>query len=293
MAARVDKAWKDKGLSGYPTEAILGTLGHYGVALDEAAFKELAKDKSPLELANAWRDKWKGTGQFVSFPYAAANELITRLFPDRPTPMKTATILMELIAHGLRTIDGKDADLAGPFAAWDALVPNLPAKGEPRDAFLRELVGFIEAWAKPFNDLPERLAKAGKKDDALKFARVHEVLFTDREGCMTALVRAASGERDAALADLSSWASDPARDAYARYSALDVLYQLDATDAVKQHGLAVFDAAAADAKWGLADSIAHLLAHVAQRPGADGAWVREVQARLEKAHRHTGHGHGH
>lgn len=287
-AARVDKAWKDKGLSGYSTEAILGTLGHYGVSLDEAAFRDAAKDKSPLELANTWREKWKGTGQFVSYPYAAANELITRFFPERPTPMKVATVLMELIAHGLRTLDGKEADLAGPFGAWDALVPNLPAKGEPRDAFLRELVGFIEAWAKPFNDLPEKLAKAGRKDDALRFARVHEVLFTDREGCMTALVRAASGEREEAVKDLAGWAADGARDAYARYSALDALYQLEALEAVKQHGLAVFDAAAADKKWGLADSIAHLLAHVAQRPGTDGAWIREVQTRLDKAHRHGG-----
>jgi hypothetical protein len=289
MTARVDKQWKDKGLTGYSTEAILGTLGHYGVALDETAFKATATARFPLELAIEWKPKWTGTGQWAPFPYAAANELFSRLLPDQPAPMKTAHIVLDLIANGLKTVAGKDdANLGGAFKHWDELVPRLPAKGDRRDAFLRELVTFLESWAQTFNELPERLAKAGKKDEAIRFALVHEVLFTDREGCMTALVRAQTGEREAAVADLKKWAEDGARDVFARYSALDALFQLEEFELCKGLGITVFDEAAKQEKWGLADSIAHLLGHIVQKVGGDTAFMREVRNRLDRAHAHTG-----
>ena len=289
MTARVDKQWKDKGLTTYSTEAILGTLGHYGVALDEAGFKATAVAKFPLELAIDWKPLWKGTGQFAPFPYAAANELFNRLLPALPAPMKTAHIVLDLIANGLKHVAGReDANLTAAFKNWDELVPKLPAKGERRDAFLRELVTFLESWAQTFNELPERLAKAGKKDEAMRFALVHEVLFADREGCMTALVRAQSGEREGAVADLTTWAQDTTRDVFARYSALDALFQLEEFEVAKSLGIAIFDAAAAEAKWGLADSIAHLLGHLVQKIGADAAYTREVRSRLDRAHAHTG-----
>ena len=43
-AERVDKKWQEKGLESYSTEAILGTLQHYGVTTDEAAFKKVAEN---------------------------------------------------------------------------------------------------------------------------------------------------------------------------------------------------------------------------------------------------------
>ncbi|PZR08859.1 MAG: hypothetical protein DI536_23485 [Archangium gephyra] len=289
MNARVDKQWKDKGLTGYSTEAIIGTLNHYGVKLDEAGFKATAADKFPLDLAIEWKPTWKGTGQFAPYPYAAANELFNRLLPEKPTPMKTAHVILDVIANGLRAVAGRDdANLAGAFGHWDALVPNLPPRGDRRDAFLRELVTFLESWAQTFNELPERLAKAGKKDEALKVALVHEVLFTDREGCMTAIVRAHSGEREAAVGDLSKWAGEAGRDVYQRYSALDALFQLEELEKVKTLGLGVFDAAAEDKKWGLADSIAHLLGHLVQKAGGEPEFVRAVRERLDRAHAHTG-----
>lgn len=289
MNARVDKQWKDKGLTGYPTEAILGTLGHYGITLDEAGFKAVAADKFPLELAVEFKGKWKGTGQFAACPFAAFNELFNRLCPERPAPMKTAHIVLDLIANALRLAAAHpEAKLDEAFKNWDALVPQLPPAGDRRDAFLREFVTCIESWAQTFNELPERLAKAGKKEEALRFARVHEVLFTDREGCMVALVRAQSGEREAAVADLKAWAGDAARDVFARYSALDALFQLEEFEPVKALGLQIFDAAAEQKKWGLADSIAHLLGHLVQKVGADGAYTREVRSRLDRAHTHTG-----
>jgi len=289
MNARVDKQWKDKGLATYSTEAILGTLGHYGIALDEAGFKASVGDKFPMELAVEWKPKWKGTGQFAAYLFAATNELFNRLLPEKPTPMKTAHVVLDLIANALKLVAARDdAKLDDAFKGWDALVPTFPPQGDRRDAFLREFVTYIESWAQTFNELPERLAKAGKKDEALRFARVHEVLFTDREGCMTALVRAQTGEREAAVADLTTWTGDAARDVYARYSSLDALFQLEEFEKVKSFGLAVFDAAAEQAKWGLADSIAHLLGHLVQKVGADAAYMREVRNRLDRAHAHTG-----
>lgn len=293
MSARVDKQWKDKGLTGYPNEAIFGTLNHYGVTVDEAGLKATSGDKFPFELALEWKPKWKGTGQFAAFPYAAANELFGRLFPDKPSPMKTAHVILDVIANGLKLISGQaDANMPGAFGHWDELASKLPGAGERRDAFLGELVTFLESWAQTFNELPERLAKAGKKDEALKVAVIHETLFTDREGTMTAVVRAQLGEKDAALADLTKWASEAGRDVYKRYSALDALFQLGEFEQVKSLGLAIFDAAAAEKKWGLADSIAHLLAHLVQKVGGDQPFVAGVRERLERAHAHTG-GHHH
>jgi hypothetical protein len=288
MAERVDKSWKEKGLAGYSTQAILGTLGHYGVTLDEAGFRAAAQAYVPMQLALEWKPRWKGTGQFAAFPYAAANELFARLLPEAVSPTKAAQALLELIAAGLRSLDGKDGDVGAALTVMEAAITKLPAPGERRDAFLGELVGYLEAWAKPFNELPVRLAVAGRRDEALRVAHVSEALFPDRQGCVTALVRASSGEREAAVAELAGRAADAAVDPYARYSALDALFTLDEAALTKQHGLAVFDAAAAALKWGLADAIAHLLAHLVEKSGGDAAYLSEVQRRLELAHQHHG-----
>lgn len=90
------------------------------------------------------------------------------------------------------------------------------------------------------------------------------------------------------MADLKKWAEDATRDVFARYSALDALFQLEEFEHAKSLGIAVFDEAAKEAKWGLADSIAHLLGHIVQKIGGDAAFVREVRNRLDRAHQHTG-----
>ncbi len=286
MSARVDKHWKDKGLPSYETEAILGTLQHYGVAVEEAALKATQGEKFPFELALEWRRDWKGTGQFAAFPYAAANELFGRLFPEKASPMGTAHVVLEVIANGLKVLSGQaDANLPEAMGRWSELAAKLPAPGERRDIFLSELVSFLESWAQTFNELPERLAKAGKKDEALQVASLHETLFIEREGAMTAVVRAASGEKEAAVAELVGWAGE------AGYHALDALFQLGELEQVKTLGIALFDAAAEEQKWGLADSIAHLLGHLVQKVGGDQAFIMGVRERLERAHAHTGHHH--
>jgi hypothetical protein len=299
MADRVDKQWKDKGIQSYSTPAIIGTLNHYGVSVDEAALKA-AGDTTPLELAGQWKASWKGTGQFATFPYAAANELLARLFPDRPTPMKLATVLVELIAASTRYLSkppespetGPGTPVGAAFAAWDAVAMGLPPEGPRRDAFVGEVVAFLEPWAKPFGELPQAYAQVGDGEAARRFALVHEQLFPDRRGCATAVVRSELGEHEQAVADLTAWAGDTARDVFARYAAIDALFQLESWEGIKAQGLSVFDLAAEQAKWTPADSTAHLLAQACEVTEVTPAFAAEVERRLERAHAATG-GHGH
>ena len=290
---RVDKQWREKGLSAYSTDAIIGTLNHYGVMLDEAGVKEAARDATPMELAQGWRVAWKGKGQFETFPYAAANELFERFFPERPTPRKVASALVEATVVALKLVDGGQAELMPLLDRADGLLAGLPPEGDRRDQFVSELAGVIDPWAKAFGDLPKLLAKAAKGDEALRFATIHETLFPERKGCATAVVRATLGERAPAVASLRDWATEASRDVFARYHALDALFQLEAWDEVKVAGLSVFDAAAAGEKWHLADSAAHLLGHLVDTTEVDIPFAQEVEKRLSLAHEKTGGHHHH
>ncbi len=290
---RVDKQWREKGLGAYSTSAILGTLNHYGVMLDEVGVKAAAGERTPMEVAQDWRAGWKGKGQFEVFPYAAANELLERLFPDRPTPRKVASTLVELTVVGVKVVDGGSDELVPLLDRADGLLAGLSKEASRLESFVGELVGILEPWARPFGDLPRLLAKAGKRDEALRIAAIHEVLFPDRKGCAVAVVRATSGEREAAVADLKGWASEEARDIFARYHAFDALFQIEAWEAVKAVGLGLFDAAAATGQWHLADSAAHLLARVLDQTEVDLSFAKEVDRRLELAHQKTGGHHHH
>ena len=294
MSARVDKQWKEKGLSSFGVDAILGTLGHYGVKFDEASFKAAAADKYPLELALEWNQSWKGTGQFQQFPFAAVNELFARLLPEKVTPQKVAVALMEVMsACALVTQGREDAKVDEAFGKIEPLASQLPPAGDRRDAFLSELVSYIEPVAKAFNELPVALAQQGKKGEALRLATLTEKLFEDRAGTVTAVVRALTGEREGAVTDLAAWAADAGREVYARYYALDALYQLDAFAALQANGLAVFDAAATEKKWSLADTIAHMLASLVRKTETSTEFIQQVNARLERAHAQTGGHHHH
>ena len=44
MSERVGKDWQNKGIDTFSTEAILGTLAHYGVTIDEASFRAELSD---------------------------------------------------------------------------------------------------------------------------------------------------------------------------------------------------------------------------------------------------------
>ena len=294
-ADRVDKSWKTKGLTGYSSDAILNTLRHYGVTVDEASFRDVAKDSTPLHIAGGWKPSWKGTGQFQQFPYAAAEELLTRFFPDRLTPFQLAQVVITAILRGSAVLAGEPDDSAQVFADFEKKKASLPPPGEARNLFNSELIGFLERFVQPFNNLPRDLAKAGKRDLAMKFAELQEGIFHDRVGAVTGLVRAVTDDREAALKDLVTLASDPSRDVYARHSGIDALFQAEGWAELKRTGLALFDACAEQKQWPVADSVAHMLASALQKSGnTDKAYGEEVLKRFTLAHQHVGgHGHGH
>ncbi|MBL8940627.1 MAG: hypothetical protein JNM69_39145 [Archangium sp.] len=295
-AERVDKQWKTKGLSGYSTGAILGTLNHYGAKVDEAGFKALAENQYPLQIAGEWKLTWKGTGPFAPFPYAAADELMRRMFPDRVTPAHLAEKIVMVLGKASELLHGKQADLEPSLADVEKLIGSLPPAGETRTLFTSELVSFLDRFAEAFEQLPSSLQAAGHQAVAQRSAALQESLFLDRKGVVTALLEAQAGSRDAGIAKLTALVVPSAdRTIFTRYWALDALSQLEAVDALKANGLALFDDAAKENRWPLADSVIHLMARHLERSPAfknDPAFVEAVVSRFEEAHRRVGH-HGH
>src|SRR5690349_2309717 len=94
---RVDKGWQKQGLTKYSTPAIIGTLAHYGIAVDEAKVKDRVAKEFPLHIAEEWQKQWKGTGQFTPFPIAAADELWRRFADGRLPPSEFALSLVQLM----------------------------------------------------------------------------------------------------------------------------------------------------------------------------------------------------
>jgi len=295
-AERVDKQWKTKGLSGYSTGAILGTLNHYGVAVDEAGFKTLGSGQYPMQIAGEWKLAWKGTGPFLPFPYAAADELMRRLFPERVTPAHLAEKIVNVLGRASELLQGNEADLGPSLDEVEKLVATLPAPGETRSLFTSELVGFLDRFAEPFERLPSALQRSGHAALAQRTATAQESLFPDRKGVVTALLEAQAGASTEGIEKLAALVT-PATDRtiFTRYWALDALSQLEALEPLKQHGLGLFDDAAKENRWPLADSVIHLMArHMERSPTLKGdpVFVEAVISRFEEAHKRVGH-HGH
>jgi hypothetical protein len=295
-AERVDKQWKTKGLGAYSTSAILGTLNHYGIAVDEERFRGLAQTQYPLQIAGEWKLSWKGTGPFLPFPYAAADELMRRLFPERVTPAHLAEKVVVLLSRSNELLAGQPIELEPVFAELEKLVGSLPPVGEARTLFTSELVSFLDRFAGLFEHLPSALHGGGQNVWADRAAALQELLFPDRKGVATALLEARRGAREAGVSKLVELVvAAEGRTIFTRYWALDALTQLEAFSELKVHGLALFDAAAQESRWPLADSIIHLVAHALEQSPtlkSDGVFVSEVAKRFEEAHRRVGH-HGH
>ena len=130
---RVDKNWQQRELDQFSINAILGTLSHYGVQTDEKAFVELAQIAYPIGIAHQWQEGWRGTGQFLRFPVAAAEELWHRLLPGQVAPVDIALALINL----LKTLDGvlgnkKDEGmLETRFKVVENYVAKVPARTRP------------------------------------------------------------------------------------------------------------------------------------------------------------------
>ena len=244
---RVDKGWHTKGLSSYSTAAILGTLGHYGVEVDEAGFRALAAKKFPLAIAEGWARAWKGTGQFARFLLPAADELWKRLEKDRLAPAQFSEALVALVRALEALLAGApDAPVGGAFKKvheLEARVPRVDAK--PDEHFMVETVMNMGETVRSFNRLAEQLAKAGHVDDAEEMAGVEELVFPILGGTSKAMVRAAKGEKAEAQADLEAIAAKPDAALETRLSALDALLHLDAWAVARTHGGKLLDDAEA------------------------------------------------
>lgn len=296
---RVDKAWQNKGLEGYSLEAILGTLGHYGVSVAEADFKKLAESGWPQDIGLEWSKKWKGTGPFKPFPWAAAEELWRRWVPERLAPHEFTAALAQLMGSLTSLLGGvADAPVGAAFERMNAVRQRVPLddKGQPLMAFIeRALSGFNEKVAEMFDSMAETLAKAGHVQHADAFAQFEEFLLPDRRGIATAIVRATKGERDPAIADLEAVTADTARTPLARLLAVDGLIHLTAWPQATARARPMMMQAEKDGDIHLAIDLCARLEHIYKATGdraglealaPDAARLSEMHDRMHPGHRH-------
>lgn len=296
---RVEKAWQSKGLQGYSIEAILGTLGHYGISVGEADFRKLAETGYPQDIALEWGKKWKGTGPFKPFYYAAAEELWRRWVPDRLSPPEFAVALAELMGALTSLISGKqEAPVQAAFDKMKAIRQRMPLdeKGQPQLAFVeRALGGFDEKVAEMFDSMAEVLAKMGQTAHADAFAEFEEFLLPDRRGIATSIVRANKNERDAALADLEAVSVDTSRTPISRLLAVDALIHLGAWPQAVARARPMMLQAEKDGDIHLAIDLCARLEHVYKATGdrtglqelaSDATRLNEMHDRMHPGHRH-------
>ncbi|WP_171817954.1 hypothetical protein [Pyxidicoccus fallax] len=294
---RVDKAWQQKGLKEYPTEALLGTLGHYGLPVNEEEFRKLAETSFPLGIAQQWREKWKGTGPFKDFAVAAAVELWRRWLPDRVAPMEMAETLNGLMSALAHLLNGKqDAPVAEAFEKMNAVRARMPLdeKGAPQERFMREaLAPFTEKQAEVFDSLAEALASSGHTAHAEAFADLEEFLLPDRKGIAKAMVRAARGEVDAATDELVKFTEDTQRAPISRLLAVDGLIHVKAHGRAAAAARTLLDQAEKANDIHLALDLVPRLEHVykAQNDREALLELMTISARLEATHdkMHPGH----
>jgi hypothetical protein len=298
---RVEKTWQKQGLKNSPTEAITGTLAHYGVQVDEASFKQRALSAYPSGIAEEWEEVWKGTGPFAAFPAHAAAELWRRWVPDQLSPEDFAEALAQLMNALAMKINGeKEAPTAAAFAHLAQARARMPLApdGSPDESFLEDALGaFDEEAVELFDELAEALAEEGHVQDAEAFVELEEFLLPARKGAASAVVRAARGEREPAVASLVQLAADAERSAISRLLATDGLIHLEAHREAVTAAQALLAAAEAEKDYHLALDLCARLEHALKalddRPAL--AALAKEQRRLEAAHdaAHPGHRHGH
>lgn len=280
---RVDKKWVDRGIESYSTEAILGTLGHYGVQVTEAQYLELAKDLYPLSIAEGWHSSWKGTGQFTRFPAAAAEELWTRLKPGEIAPTDLALALIKLLQMLDEVLDGKadDGTRDTRFKVVEAYAPKLPTDPDRRLAFVAEMMAAVGEWAEVFDEMPEALVKKNELAWAERLVGVDELIFPEHVGITRSAVKLAKGDVEGALTDYAAIAADTSRVPLARLGALDALIEHKKYDPAVKPLLELLDRAEAERDVDLASDAVGLLGRLLElapnRKDLDG-----VRERVEK-----------
>jgi hypothetical protein len=301
MSERVDKGWMGKGLQHYSDEAIVGTLGHYGLKVDAAAFRAMADGgASPVRIAAQWLEGWKGTGQFARFPVAAAEVLWRRWLPERATPGEFLEKLSGLLVQLERLLGGKGAQAAldAAFGEVDAVVGRVPQKDGARDqAFFEESFAFVpKQQLEAFDALGETLAKRGHGDVARRFTALEEALLPDRAGIASAVVRAALGEKTEAVDALKELTS-PKHATDRRLFAVDALIHLGELAPAREGGEALLDESEKARDWHRAMDVAARLEHVYKqqndRTAHEGLLARARTIEVEHAKDHPNHGRGH
>jgi hypothetical protein len=256
MADRVDKSWQDKGLGAYSAEALVGTLTHYGVAVDEASFKALAKEHFPLAIGAQWARAWKGTGKFKDFPFPAADELWRRWLKETLAPNELALGLLELLrALGRLEGSGPKQEPEAAFGAVEAMVARGPAAGEARERFMAEVVEALGRLMRAFDTAAEALAKEGEAASANRFVALEEQLFPVRAGVSRLLVDAVLNKSPDIAVKLEALSVDPAREAYARAAAVDALLHLTEGPRAAAGLFKLMDEAVAEHDHGLASVV--------------------------------------
>ncbi len=245
MSDRVDKAWYATGIEKYSNAAIIGSLGHYGVAVTEAQFLEQTKEDFPLAIAMGWHETWKGTGQFSRFPAAAAEELWRRLKGGELAPTDLSLAMVNLLTTLNGTLEKRpdDGTLEARFKVAEGFLLRVPAAGERREKFMAEMAGAMGDWLEVLDAMAEALARGALPDLADRFVVIEETLFHVRVGTSAALVKAAKGDVYGALVDLKLIAGDAKRDDFARLSAIDGLFQYDQIDDARAYTLELVDRA--------------------------------------------------
>ncbi|MFP2925726.1 hypothetical protein ACLESO_11005 [Pyxidicoccus sp. 3LG] len=294
---RVDKAWQQKGLKEYSTEALLGTLGHYGLPVNEEDFRKLAETAFPLGIAQQWQPKWKGTGPFKDFAVAAAVELWRRWLPDRVAPMELTDTLGGLMQALAQLLNGQtDAPVGPAFEKMTALRARMPLEegGAPQERFMREaLAPFTEKQAEVFDSLAEALASSGHVALAESFADVEEFFLPDRKGISRAIVRAAKGELRDATDDLVKLTQDTSRSPIARLLAVNGLIHVKANEQAAAAGRMLLDQAEQSGDIHLALDLVPSLEHAYKATDDRIALLdlMRISERLEATHdkMHPGH----
>ena len=255
---RVGKNWQSMGIDTFSTPAILGTLAHYGVTIDEAEYQRRASEDFPFAIASEWQQKWKGTGQFAPFPASASEELWRRLMKGDICPSDMAIAMIQLCVDSAALITQKKLPdtLEARYRVLEAYVPRVPPTGDRREKFMAEVVWILADTMEQFDTMAAELARAEQNEQAVKFATLEELIFPVRKDVARAVVEASIGDKAKAIETLKQVTTDTSRDDFNRLGANAVLIDLGELNAAVPLLYSLCDRAQAEKDFELGSALA-------------------------------------